>query len=95
MHAGETSKSNFEAAREAFLNVGVTLTGAVLNKIPKHKAGERYGYSYTDSRQGYYRYSYSYAPSEVSDDASKSKSRAARRRERKAQRKLSKSKSKG
>ena len=95
MHAGETSKSNFEAAREALLNVGVTLTGAVLNKIPKHKAGERYGYSYTDSRKGYYRYSYSYSPSEVSDDASKSKSRAARRRERKAQRKLSKSKSKG
>jgi capsular exopolysaccharide synthesis family protein len=65
MHAGKTSKRNFEAARESLLAVGVTLTGVMLNKIPKHKSGERYGYTYSDPKMGYYRYSYEYKPSEV------------------------------
>jgi len=65
MHAGMTSKRNFEAARESLLGVGVTLTGVLLNKIPKHKAGERYGYTYSDPKMGYYRYSYNYRPSET------------------------------
>lgn len=64
MHAGKTSKRNFEAARESLLGVGVSLTGVMLNKIPKHKAGERYGYTYSDPKLGYYRYSYDYRPSQ-------------------------------
>jgi len=65
MHAGITSKRNFEAARESLLGVGVALTGVLLNKIPKYKAGERYGYTYSDPKMGYYRYSYDYRPKEV------------------------------
>jgi len=62
VHAGSTSKRNFEAAREAIGSVGVIMTGALLNKVPKHKAGEHYGYTYSDPRMGYYRYSYDYQP---------------------------------
>jgi polysaccharide biosynthesis transport protein len=62
IHAGSTSKRNFVAAREAILSVGVELTGAVLNKVPKHKAGEHYGYTYADPAMGYYRYNYDYKP---------------------------------
>ena len=71
MHAGKTSKRNFEAARESLLGVGVSLTGVMLNKIPKHKAGERYGYTYSDPKMGYYRYSYDYRPSVVTSDSEK------------------------
>lgn len=71
MHAGNTSKRNFEAARESLLGVGVSLTGVMLNKIPKHKAGERYGYTYSDPKMGYYRYSYDYKPSEVTSGSEK------------------------
>jgi non-specific protein-tyrosine kinase len=68
LHAGETSKRNFEAAREAMLGVGVTLTGVMLNKVPKHKAGEHYGYTYSDPQMGYYRYSYAYSPNQGSSE---------------------------
>jgi succinoglycan biosynthesis transport protein ExoP len=64
LHAGETSKRNFEATREAMLGVGVKLTGVMLNKVPKHKAGEHYGYTYSDPQMGYYRYSYVYSPNQ-------------------------------
>ena len=64
VHAGSTSKRNFEAAREAIRGVGVTLNGAILNKVPKHKAGDHYGYTYSDPMNGYYRYSYDYKPEE-------------------------------
>jgi succinoglycan biosynthesis transport protein ExoP len=73
MHAGKTSQRNFEAARESLLAVGVTLTGVMLNKIPKHKAGERYGYTYSDPKMGYYRYSYDYKPSEVTSGSESQK----------------------
>jgi succinoglycan biosynthesis transport protein ExoP len=66
LHAGETSKRNFEATREAMLGVGVSLTGVMLNKVPKHKAGEHYGYTYSDPQMGYYRYSYVYSPNQGS-----------------------------
>jgi len=72
MHAGITSKRNFEAARESLLGVGVALTGVLLNKIPKYKAGERYGYTYSDPKMGYYRYSYDYRPKEVNSRSEKS-----------------------
>jgi len=71
MHAGITSKRNFEAARESLLGVGVALTGVLLNKIPKYKAGERYGYTYSDPKMGYYRYSYDYRPKEVNSRSEK------------------------
>jgi len=71
MHAGRTSRRNFEAAREALLGVGVTLTGVLLNKIPKYKAGEKYGYTYSDPKMGYYRYSYDYRPKEVNNRSDK------------------------
>ena len=71
MHAGKTSKRNFEAARESLFGVGVTLTGVMLNKIPKYKAGERYGYTYSDPKMGYYRYSYDYRPSVVTGSSEK------------------------
>jgi non-specific protein-tyrosine kinase len=74
LHAGETSKRNFEAAREALTGVGVTLSGVMLNKVPKHKAGEHYGYTYSDSKMGYYRYSYVYRPGEGSGEFENSKS---------------------
>ena len=73
MHAGITSKRNFEGARESLLGVGVKLTGVLLNKIPKHKAGERYGYTYSDPKMGYYRYSYDYRPSEANSRSEKQK----------------------
>jgi capsular exopolysaccharide synthesis family protein len=69
LHAGETSKRNFEATREAMLGVGVNLTGVMLNKVPKHKAGEHYGYTYSDPQMGYYRYSYVYSPTQGSGDS--------------------------
>ena len=53
------------------LGVGVSLTGVLLNKIPKYKAGERYGYTYSDPKMGYYRYSYDYRPKEVSSRSEK------------------------
>ena len=65
LHAGKTSKRNFEAAREGMSSVGVNLTGVLLNKVPKHKAGEHYGYTYSDPQMGYYRYSYSYSPEKI------------------------------
>lgn len=67
LHAGQTSKRNFEASRESMNGVGVTVTGVLLNKVPKYKAGDHYGYTYSDSRMGYYRYSYAYSPTELSD----------------------------
>jgi len=74
LHAGETSKRNFEATREAMLSVGVNLTGVMLNKVPKHKAGEHYGYTYSDPQMGYYRYSYMYSPVQGDGASSNSKS---------------------
>ena len=74
LHAGETSKRNFEATREAMLGVGVSLTGVMLNKVPKHKAGEHYGYTYSDPQMGYYRYSYVYSPKKESSEPEGSKS---------------------
>lgn len=68
LHAGKTSKRNFEATREAMLGVGVNLTGVMLNKVPKHKAGEHYGYTYSDPQMGYYRYSYVYDPNQESSE---------------------------
>ena len=75
LHAGKTSKRNFEAAREAVTGVGVAITGVLLNKVPKHKAGEHYGYTYSDPKMGYYRYSYDYTPqSALQEDEKKPRS---------------------
>jgi hypothetical protein len=41
----------------------------MLNKVPKHKAGEHYGYTYSDPQMGYYRYSYVYSPTQGSSDS--------------------------
>jgi succinoglycan biosynthesis transport protein ExoP len=71
LHAGETSKRNFEAARSALNSVGVQMSGVLLNKVPKHKAGETYGYTYSDPKSGYYRYSYDYKPSRESEEHQK------------------------
>ena len=60
IHAGKTSKNNFQALQAALRDVDVELMGAVLNKVPKHKRGERYGYTYSSRQSGYYRYAYDY-----------------------------------
>jgi polysaccharide biosynthesis transport protein len=60
IHAGKTSKNNFQALQSALGDVDVALMGAILNKVPKHKRGERYGYTYSSRQSGYYRYSYDY-----------------------------------
>jgi len=59
-HAGETSKRNFNAAKSALSDVDVALAGVVLNKVPKYKRGEVYGYTYSARGKDYYRYSYDY-----------------------------------
>jgi Mrp family chromosome partitioning ATPase len=73
VHAGSTSKRNFEAAREAIASIGVELLGALLNKVPKFKTGEHYGYTYADPNMGYYRYTYAYTPDQKIIDPEKSK----------------------
>ncbi len=80
LHAGQTSKRNFEASRESMNGVGVTLTGVLLNKVPKHKAGDHYGYTYSDSKMGYYRYSYAYSPRDASGEPESKKSLKGRSR---------------
>jgi non-specific protein-tyrosine kinase len=71
LHAGQTSKRNFEAARESIAAIGIVLLGALLNKVPKHKAGEHYGYTYSDSKMAYYRYSYNYSPKDEPEEQEK------------------------
>jgi capsular exopolysaccharide synthesis family protein len=58
VHAGKTSKRDFLAAKESFRDIQVELSGVILNKVPKHKLGSDYGYSY--SGYNYTRYSYTY-----------------------------------
>jgi capsular exopolysaccharide synthesis family protein len=59
-HAGETSKRNFNASKSALHDVDVVLAGVILNKVPKYKRGEVYGYTYSARGSDYYRYSYDY-----------------------------------
>lgn len=59
-HAGKTMLSSLFAAKAALKEVDCELTGAILNKVPKPKAGEAYGYTYS-GRADIYRYSYNYS----------------------------------
>jgi len=63
VHAGSTSKHSFITVKEAFQEVQSELTGVILNKVPKRKIGDEYGYSYYGYK--HYRYSHSYKPDKV------------------------------
>ena len=55
-HAGKTSIQDFLTAKESLKLLNIDINGVVLNKVPKHKMGDEYGYS----TKGYKYSSYSF-----------------------------------
>jgi non-specific protein-tyrosine kinase len=51
VHAGVTKKPHFVGSRDAIKNVGSTILGVIINKIPESSLEYEYGYRY-----GYPRY---------------------------------------
>jgi len=75
IHAGVTPKSQYRSTLATLNEVSIPPMGVILNKVPKPKFGEEYGYSYSGYNYARYSYSYSSQPKKVTESANNPKTK--------------------